>query len=348
MICWGNDKNHTLPRGENTLNLKGYLKTCPLVLIRYKCQALLMREKGMKLKDIADIVSRDEQTIGRWIKDFSATRMASIFTGHKDNENASKLTKLQKQQIKETLREPPSAHGLSKEFWDVPTLKEYVSAQCGVVYESVQSYHFLLQFCNLRFKYPDTFDHRRDEAYIGKRMEEIHEEIGTFPNKSEWEVFVADEVRMQLEAITRRAWLKRGERTVLKVNRSREAQNYLGLLNQKSFVCEIYELAWQNQQEVLRALELFVRNHPEKRICIVWDNARFHKGQEIRKALGTGGLLERVHLINLPPYAPDRNPIEHVWKAAKDAIANVQYDAFQETKEAFRSFIQGRIFKYQI
>lgn len=333
---------------EEKVLLKEYLKTCPLALIRYKCQAILMREKGMKLKDIADIVSRDEQTIGRWIKDFATTRMASIFTGHEGNENASKLTKIQKQQIKETLRQPPSAHGLPKEFWDVPTLKEYVSAQCGVVYESVQSYHFLLQFCNLSFKYPDTFDHRRDEACIGKRMLEIHEEITPFLNTREWEVFVADEVRMQLEAITRRAWLKRGERTVLKVNRSREAQNYLGLLNQKSFVCEVYELSWQNQQEVLRALELFLQNHSKKRICIVWDNARFHKGHGIRKALGKGKLLERVHLINLPPYAPDRNPIEHVWKAAKDSVANVQYDAFQKTKEAFRSFIQGRIFKYQI
>ena len=150
----------TLSPEEKTL-LKGYLKTSPLVLIRYKCQALLMREKGMKLEDIADIVSRDEQTVGRWIKDFSKRRMASIFTGHEDNENASKLTKEQKREIKETLRKPPSAHGLPKEFWDVPTLKEYVRAAFGVVYESVQSYHFLLQFSNLSFKY--THQNRKSE-----------------------------------------------------------------------------------------------------------------------------------------------------------------------------------------
>lgn len=337
----------TLSDEEKSL-LKGYLKTSPLVLIRYKCQTLLMREKGMKFKDIADIVSRDEQTIGRWIKDFSERRMASIFTGHQNNENASKLTKEQKQHIKETLRQPPSAYGLPKEFWDVPTLKEYIRAEFGIVYESVQSYHFLLRFSNLSFKYPDTFDRHRDDILVARRMQEIHEEIVPFLTDSQWEVFVADEVRMQLEAITRRAWLKRGERTILKVERRREAQNYLGLLNQKSFVCHIYELSWQNQKEILKALEQFLLFYPEKNICIIWDNARFHKGQEIRVALRQGGLLQRVHLINLPPYAPDMNPIEHIWKAAKDAIANIQYDVFEKTKEAFRNFIHGRMFKYQI
>ena len=51
---------------------------------------------------------------------------------------------------------------------------------------------------------------RRDEVYSGKRMQEIHEEIAPYALDSQWEVFAVDEVRMQLEAITRRAWLKRG------------------------------------------------------------------------------------------------------------------------------------------
>jgi hypothetical protein len=45
----------------------------------------------------------------------------------------------------------------------------------------------------------------------------------------------------------------------------------------------------------------FLKEYPDKKICIVWDNAGFHKGKEIRKALQTGGLLERVHLIPMPP-----------------------------------------------
>lgn len=328
--------------------LKSYLRSSPLILIRSKCQALLMREKGMKLTDIGDIVSRDEHTITQWIKVWSHRRMASIFTGHEGNGNASKLTKAQRQEIKETLAKPPSKEGLPKTFWDVPTLKEYVSAKFDTMYESDRSYHFLLKFSRLSFKYPDLFDQRRNEEQIAQRMVAIRKEIFPLLADPAWEVFASDEVRIELEAFTRRAWLKRGERTIVKVNRKRESQSYIGLLNQKSFVCHTYEMPWQNQREVLKALGLFLKEYPDKKICIVWDNASFHKGQEIRKALQKGELLEQVHLIAFPPYAPDENPIEHVWNSAKGAIANIQRDTFSETKVAFVGHINSKKFAYQI
>jgi len=107
-------------------------------------------------------------------------------------------------------------------------------------------------------------------------------------------------------------------------------------------------MPWQNQEEVLKAFEKFLKKYPEKKICIIWDNAKFHKGQEIRNALGKGQLLERVHLISLPPYAPDKNPIEHVWNTAKGSMSNIQYSNFGETKKTFKKSIDGKIFKYQI
>lgn len=307
-----------------------------------------MREKGMKLEDIGDIVSRDENTITRWIKEWNEVRVASIFTGHQGNENASKLTRQQRQEIKNTLAKPPSDEGIPKAFWDVPSLKDYVKVKFDTVYESDRSYHFLLKFSRLSFKYPDTFDHRRDETKIKERMMEIRQEIAPLLANPDWEVFASDEVRIELEALTRRAWLKKGERTIVKVNRKRDAQSYIGLLNQKTFVCHMYEMPWQNQQEVLKALEIFLMEYPDKKICIVWDNASFHKGQEIKKALKKGCLLDRVHLVPMPPYAPDNNPIEHVWNDAKGAIANIQRDTILETKVAFVNHINGRKFNYQI
>lgn len=333
---------------EERILLRQYLKTSPLVLVRSKAQAILMREKGMILKDIGDILSRDRRTVSGWLADWDERRMASIFTGHSGNENAAKLSKESKEAIKKALGRPPSEWGLPKAFWDVPTLKTYTQATFGVVYESERSYHFLLRFSNLPFKYLDAFDHRRDEAKITARMEEIRREIKPFLENPAWEVFVSDEVRIELEALTRRAWLKRGERTVIKVDRTREAQSFIGLLNQKSFTCETYRMAWQNQEEVLKAFEVFLKRHPKKKICVVWDNAPFHKGKKIRKALAEGELLERVHLIAMPPYAPDENPIEKVWKDAKRTIANVQHDTILKAVALFENHIQGRKFNYQM
>ncbi len=333
---------------EEKALLKDYLKKSPLLLVRLKSLALLSRDKSMKVKDIADIVSKNEKTISHWMRDWEDFRMASVFTGHENNQNAGKLTKEQKKEIKEALAKPLSAYDIPKEFWDVPALKKYVQTKFEVVYESVQSYHFLLSFSNLSFKYPDTFDYRRNKALIAERMTQIHEEIQPFLKDKEWEVFASDEVRMELEAFTRRAWLKRGERTLVKVDRERIAQSYIGFLNQKNFDCHLHELDWQNQEEILKAFEKFLKKYPKKKICVIWDNARFHKGKEIKKVLGKGHLLERVHLINLPPYAPDKNPIEHVWNTAKGSMANIQYDNFEKMKEAFAKYIDGRKFKYQI
>jgi transposase len=333
---------------EKSSLLKEYLKKSSLVVIRLKCCAILSRDKGMKVEDIADIVSRDEKTISRWMKEWNDIRIASIFSGHKNNENASKLTKEQKEEIKKALEQPPSAYGIPKEFWDIPALKKYVKAEFGIAYESERSYHFLLTFSNFSFKYPDTFDRHRDEALIAGRMAEIKEEIKPFLKDSDWEIFASDEVRMELEAFTRRAWLKKGERTIVKVERKREAQNYIGFLNQKDFSCHLYELGWQNQEEILKVFEKFLKVYPKKKICVVWDNAQFHKGKEIRNALQKGELLERVHLINLPPYAPDKNPIEHVWNTIKGSMANIQYDNFKKMKKTFAKYINGRKFKYQI
>lgn len=329
--------------------LQEYFKYSPLLLIRLKAHVVLLRDAGISLFNVSLAIDRDIRSLERWLKDFSERRLSSIFTGHEDNQNASKLTREQKEQIRLVLQSPPSEYGLPKEFWDVPQLKEYVEAEFGVVYESSQSYHFLLKFSSLSFKYPAKFNLRRaDEEDIAKRVAEIRLEIADYLINPTWEVFASDETRMLLEAITRRAWLRKGEKTVVKVERSKNYQNYLGFLNQKTFVCHVYEIAWGRQTEIIKATARFLKEYPNKRICIIWDNATCHKGKLLRKELKKGGLLERVHLITFPPYAPDTNPIEHVWNTTKTKLSNNQYPTFNETKQAFIQTVNSQIFHYQI
>jgi len=328
--------------------LQEYFKTSPISLIRLKAQAILMRDHEMKVEEIAYAVMRDARTIERWISDFSKRRLGSIFSGMVGNEHASKLTKEQKEAIKEILSQKPSLYGLPKEFWDVPQLKKYVYARFGAVYETDRSYHFLLEFGNLSFKVPDKFNVRRNEQKIAVRMEQIYEEILPFMEDPTWEVFCSDETRMQLEAIRRRAWIKKGEKTVLKVERSDDYQNYLGFLNQKTFQLHVLEIAWGNLGEVIKATGEFIKLYPNKKICIIWDNATCHKGILMRQALSKGGLLERVHLVWLPPYAPDHNPIEHVWNTTKDTLSNKQDYTFQQTKQKFMALTNNQFFPYQI
>jgi transposase len=330
---------------ERTI-LVAFNRDSPVLLVRLKAQAIMSSDQGLSGKSVALNVGKGIRTVERWLSGWNEQRMASIFSGHTDNRNASKLTKSQLSQIKEVLAQPPSDCGIPKAMWDVPTLKNYISVTFGVVYESPESYYFILRFAGLSFKYPDTFDLKRNEAFIEERMKAIAMELAPLLTDDSWEVFASDEVRMDQEAVIRKCWLKKGQRTIVKVDRKKQSQSYIGFLNQKSYQCHLYEMPWQNSDEVLKAAKQFLEAYPDKKICIVWDNAAFHRSKTIREALKTSNILERVHLIAMPPYAPDNNPIEHVWNTAKQAVANIQQDTFEATKEAFSDFVASRPFRY--
>lgn len=334
--------------GQEKNILRNHYKTCQCALIRERAHAIILSEQKRTVTDIAEILIRDEDTIQRWLKRFKEQRIGSIF--HEYKSNAGKLTQEQKEEIKETLLKPPSEYGIPGEFWDVPKIRKYVQAGFGVIYESERSYHYLLRFCGLSFKEPTPFDNRRNVEGINRRLKEIHDEIKPYMASDDWEVFTADETRITWEAEIRRAWLRRNEKTVIKVNRDNQYQNFFGVLNLKTGHSYTYKLSWQNQETIIGSLKRLLRRcSSRKRICIIWDNARWHKGKELRKVLSKDGELKNVHLINFPPYAPDVNPQELVWKFAKDRIANdLAPDTFDETIELFQRTIRSNIFDYKI
>lgn len=53
--------------------------------------------------------------------------------------------------------------------------------------------------------------------------------------------------------------------------------------------------------------------NPGKRILVILDNFSSHKAKTVQKtAEGLG-----ITLVYLPPYSPNLNPIEYIWKALK-------------------------------
>ena len=329
--------------------LKEYKDTTRHLLIRKKSEAVLLAAAGVTTGVVAGFVSRQESTIKQWLRDWQATRLASIITGHAGNLNASKLTAEQRQEVCRILSNPPSDQGLPAQFWAVEHLKDWLKAKFDVVYESDTSYHFLLHLAGLSFHQPEPFDHRRaNDAAIDARMAQIRAEIAPMLLDTKTLVYAADEVRLQQEAIVRRAWYKQNTKTKLLVDRVRDAQNYIGFLNQNTGRCELIRLDWQNGPTIIAALKQLAAKHRGKKIVIVWDSAAWHKTKDLRELLAADKPLHNVHLIALPPYAPDRNPIEHVWKDTKDHIANIQRFPFEQTRLAFEHHVASRRFNYRI
>lgn len=333
------------PTAEETALLKQhYRKTSGSV--SHRAHAILLSSLGKSPVDIAQVLFVEEKTAREWIKAWNMTRMASLFSRNHGNQNASKLTNAQRKEIATVLNQQPSAYGIPREFWDVSALRSYVTATFNVVYESPRSYHFLFRINNFSFKLPATFDVRRNDAAVAKRIKEIRKEIVPYLTDPYWMVLCGDETRITWEAIVRRVWFPKGEQSILKVHREHEAQNFLGFLNLKTGKPLLYPVPWQNQREIIKVLKLVLKQYPGKRICLVWDNAKFHKGKLIRKALEK--TLSNYFLINFPPYAPDTNPQEHIWQWSKDQIANVQFHRLKDLSRVFRSIVMSRTYAYKI
>jgi transposase len=55
-----------------------------------------------------------------------------------------------------------------------------------------------------------------------------------------------------------------------------------------------------------------------KGYTVIMDNASFHRKKQLRAIAEK----KKVHILFLPPYSPDLNPIEHVWANMKKWIRN--------------------------
>ncbi|ERK58890.1 winged helix-turn helix [Propionibacterium acidifaciens F0233] len=182
------------------------------VLVRMKAEAILYASRGVDVGIIAEMVERTERTVQEWLAEWRATRMCSVLTGHAGNQNAAKLTRTQKEELKKILAQPPSQTGARTGFRDVPAIRDVVKIMFDVEHQSDSSYQLLLRFCGLSLELPDPFDKHRNEKAITRRMTEVKTQVNALLDAG-WEVYTADEARPEHEAETRRMQPPKGQRT---------------------------------------------------------------------------------------------------------------------------------------
>ena len=132
------------------------------------------------------------------------------------------------------------------------------------------------------------------------------------------------------------------------MNREKTRRHYFGALNLTSQKHELIPLSWQNAETIIEALQELTKRYPNQKLCILWDNAAWHRAKTLRDLLGEGREFSHIRLVWLPPYAPDENPEEHVWKVGKEAVSNRCTETFDELAALFESSIQGKSFAYKI
>ena len=126
----------------------------------------------------------------------------------------------------------------------------------------------------------------------------------------------------------------KGERVFLpRPGRKFKKENVVAGLCNNKIICPT-KYAWNTTAEwFLEWFEWFLCPLLLAGSVIVMDNASFHKKSELdRIALSYG-----CHMIWLPPYSPDKNPIEKVWANMKNwlRLNAKNYTTIQEAISAF-------------
>ncbi len=93
-----------------------------------------------------------------------------------------------------------------------------------------------------------------------------------------------------------------------------------------------------NAQSTIRLFRKLEKKYPNKQVVyIICDNARYYRSKKVKEYLKTA----RIEVVYLPPYSPNLNLIERLWKFFKKKIMyNRYYETVGEFTEASRSFFR--------
>ena len=127
-------------------------------------------------------------------------------------------------------------------------------------------------------------------------------------------MWAQDETRCGLLPILRRRITARGLQPVVSAASRFQSLYLYGAVEPTTGQSFFLELPALNSSLFQLFLEQLAATAPAHFHLLVLDNGAFHKAHSLR-------LPPNVGLLFLPPYAPELNPIERLWRDLKDGLA---------------------------
>ncbi|AEV20854.1 hypothetical protein GTCCBUS3UF5_35530 [Geobacillus thermoleovorans CCB_US3_UF5] len=136
-----------------------------------------------------------------------------------------------------------------------------------------------------------------------------------------------------------KTWFVKGKQRIIPTFGKHQGLKLIGTLNYETGEVFCIEKERYDAETFLRFLQLVLERYPTGKIVMILDNARIHHAKLIQPFLKEHE--DRLELVFLPPYSPQLNLIEGLWKWLKsDVIYNVFYSSVQEIRKNVQAFIQ--------
>jgi transposase len=296
-----------------------------------RANALLLLDDGKSCQEIAECLYLDDDTIRGWYKAYRRDGWDALAVDAWKG-GQSRMTRAQEVALSAWLE--------ARFCRSTGEIRAYVAREFGLSYSHSGCIRLLAR---LGFEYrrpkpvPRVAGEERQAEFIAS-YEHLLNGLG-----ADEAVYFADAVHPEYQTRPAFGWVKAGSNPAVQTTAGRGRVNIHGALNLETFDAPFVEPVTVDGLSAVQLLGKIEARNPEKRIIhVIWDNAAYHKGPDVRAFLARPDC--RIHLVALPPYCPHLNPIERLWAVMHECVtANRYYPTHKQFAEAILAFFRETI-----
>ncbi|HIF9499501.1 TPA: IS630 family transposase, partial [Photobacterium damselae] len=178
---------------------------------------------------------------------------------------------------------------------------------------------------------PHKFNEAKQQAFIAD-----YEALKASCGKDESIVFI-DAVHPTLSTKISHGWIRTGQDKMIETTGNRSRLNIIGALNLSDIGATItHDCESMNSETIVRFFCKLRESYPlAHKLHIILDGAGYHRSDLVKDA----AFVLNIKLHYLPPYSPNLNPIERLWKVMNEKSRNnVYFKSKRDFKAAIDQF----------
>lgn len=149
-------------------------------------------------------------------------------------------------------------------------------------------------------------------------------------------LYFEDESRFGLMTRQKRVLTKRGIKPICPYQHSFDTTYLFGAFSPFTGSSYMLLLPQCNSESFQSFLNEFSKQKSQEYKVVILDNGAFHHAKRLV-------IPHNIHLVFLPPYSPELNPAEKIWRMLKDQTAMKAYPAIDQLIEHLQTIIQNTI-----
>lgn len=308
--------------------------------LRIRCRIILKVAQGLSGRAAAREVRCVPSTAARIVARFLAENEASLYDRRAEN-GQRKVDEDARQGLLEILLKTPDAFGFQRSTWSLELLARVAAQELRV---QVSVGHLWKVLRDLKVRWGCAKPIVACPWRAARRLRRIRalRQLQRNPGPREL-VLYEDEVDIHLNPRIGRDWMLPGQQKLVLTPGQNQKAFLAGAYNPKTgrIVCVDGDrkAVWLFLN-LLRALLLVYRS--VRRIHLILDNYAIHKSQQVEAFLRTVG--QKIQLHFLPPYCPEENRIERLWRDVHDSITrNHRCTELQDLLDQVCAYLESRL-----